>query len=86
MRRIYGMMLSIWTFPISPAKNSSSVMAALISLRAGNRRRSLDSLESKFSKMCYLVTQFGFVQVSVTEKNNKEQYWSKFAISSSWKA
>lgn len=32
-------------------------MAALISLRAGNRRRSLDSLENKFGKKCYLWLQ-----------------------------
>lgn len=29
-------------------------MAALISLRAGNRRRSLDSLENELGKKCYL--------------------------------
>lgn len=37
-------MLSICTFPMSPAKNSSSVTAALISLRAGRRSSSLDNL------------------------------------------
>lgn len=38
------MMLSICTLPMSPAKNSSSVTAALMSLRAGRRSNSLDNL------------------------------------------
>lgn len=40
------MMLSICTLPMSPAKNSSSVTAALISLRAGRRSNSLDNLRT----------------------------------------
>lgn len=44
------MMLSICTLPISPAKNSSSVTAALISLRAGRRSNSLDNLISTTGK------------------------------------
>lgn len=41
------MMLSICTLPMSPAKNSSSVTAALISRRAGSRTSSLESLENQ---------------------------------------
>lgn len=41
------MMLSICTLPMSPAKNSSSVTAALINLRAGRRTSSLESLQKQ---------------------------------------
>lgn len=40
-------MLSICTLPMSPAKNSSSVTAALINLRAGRRTSSLESLRNE---------------------------------------
>lgn len=45
------MMLSICTLPMSPAKNSSSVTAALINLRAGRRTSSLESLKNKDAEL-----------------------------------
>ena len=41
--RMYGIMLSIWTLPIRPAKNSSSMTLGLREWSAGRRRRSLAS-------------------------------------------
>lgn len=39
--RMYGIMLSIWTLPIRPAKNSSSITLGLREWRAGRRSNSL---------------------------------------------
>lgn len=77
-------MLSICTFPMSPAKNSSSVTAALISLRAGSRSSSLDNLtETKGRvdtldfKMCTktgVITNFNEMSTNWPLVKNKA-YW-----------
>lgn len=47
-------------------------MAALISLRAGNRRRSLDSLENKLGRKCYLWSEI-LVLVTITSAREEKK-------------
>lgn len=57
------MILSICTLPMSPAKNSSSVTAALISLRAGRRSNSLDNLRAMRGKWGHKISTCALWQV-----------------------